>query len=296
MPTMTGTATPTHHAFQCVQGLFTSLTELQFAFHFLPTAPDRYRLHELFRGTRRGHWRDRLREQLRQSRAAVKPVLRSIQANRHCRPYLVEETPPAERSMVLHRVDGRMFASATQHVLNVASAILDAIDRKPDALIVFDGPDTTGARESVCLNDLAREVGSLLAELTPETGAELELEFAPVLTVVPRGPGIEYHEAKHELMPPVVLNGPDSPPLVLGKEKALLSAAQYAIIAELVEVNGAGVTENELHHRTGYGDARKTLERLRSDEDWAAVIHFPGKGRKGVGYRIARPVFRHSPT
>ncbi|MCI0463306.1 MAG: hypothetical protein L0Z62_40685 [Gemmataceae bacterium] len=85
--------------------------------------------------------------------------------------------------------------------------------------------------------------------------------------------------------PRVVLRGPAERPLVLGREKPLLTRAQYNVIQALLDAGERGLSKDELDHKSGHGDARKILKRLAdSDDGWQAVLPFPGK--PGGGYRI----------
>jgi hypothetical protein len=88
-----------------------------------------------------------------------------------------------------------------------------------------------------------------------------------------------------EAAPRVVLRGRDKPPLVLGREKAPLTDAQYDVVEALLKAGNRGLSKDRLTERSGRADSLGALRRLQSsDPDWAAVIHFPG--RPGGGYRI----------
>jgi hypothetical protein len=85
--------------------------------------------------------------------------------------------------------------------------------------------------------------------------------------------------------PRVVLRGPAEGPFVLGREKRPLTLAQYDVVKALLDAGERGLSKDELDRQSGHGDARKLLKRLAAlDDDWQAVIHFPGK--PGGGYRI----------
>ena len=84
----------------------------------------------------------------------------------------------------------------------------------------------------------------------------------------------------------VVLRGKDKGPIVRGSEKTILTTRQYKIIEALLVAGENGLTKDQLDEKSGRSEARKDLAELRkSDADWAAVIHMPGKAGRG-GYRI----------
>jgi hypothetical protein len=88
----------------------------------------------------------------------------------------------------------------------------------------------------------------------------------------------------------VVLRGQKNEPLVNGKPKPPLTHAQYSVIRFMIaaQVSGSntqGVTKDDLEVKSGHGDARKILDRVRdSDPDWADVIRKVGK--RGGLYQI----------
>ena len=88
----------------------------------------------------------------------------------------------------------------------------------------------------------------------------------------------------------VVLNGPDRPPFVLGKEKPELTSSQYDTVNALLDASleGKKLTIPQLDHKSGHTDARKFLyELVKKDADWKAVIHLPGKkGHGGYGLNL----------
>jgi hypothetical protein len=84
---------------------------------------------------------------------------------------------------------------------------------------------------------------------------------------------------------PVVLRSGWEPPVVRGNTKRVLGPAQHNVVMALLEAGQDGLNKDELVHKSGHSDARGILKRLvKSDSDWADVIHFPG--RTGGGYRI----------
>jgi hypothetical protein len=89
------------------------------------------------------------------------------------------------------------------------------------------------------------------------------------------------------LSPPqtVVLQGEGKPPLVLGKEKKVLTFQRYNVILALLEAGSGGLNKDDLQTKSGHSDARKILKRLsESDPDWATVIQLAGV--TGGRYRL----------
>jgi len=84
----------------------------------------------------------------------------------------------------------------------------------------------------------------------------------------------------------VRLYGPDAPPVVNGKQKRVLTEAEYATVKALLEVAGGKLTKDKLDAAAGdRTDARKYLYRLtEEDDDWKEAIPLPGT--TGRGYRI----------
>ncbi len=88
--------------------------------------------------------------------------------------------------------------------------------------------------------------------------------------------------------PAIILRGQGEKPIVLGKEKAVLTKPQYTLVQALRDAGDDGLTKDQLERRCG-GGARSTLERLRkSDPAWAKVLPMPRKA--GVRYRILQTV------
>jgi hypothetical protein len=84
----------------------------------------------------------------------------------------------------------------------------------------------------------------------------------------------------------VVLRGRDEGPIVLGKEKPVLTDREYNVVKALLDAGDRGLTKDKLDEKSGHSEARKVLKAIRdADEDWAAVIQMPGKAGMG-GYRI----------
>ena len=83
----------------------------------------------------------------------------------------------------------------------------------------------------------------------------------------------------------VLLFGQGNSPIVRGKTKEPLTAAQYNVVNALIEAPDRGLTKDEIVSKSGHTDARGILERIASiDEGWRSVIVFPGAARSG--YRI----------
>jgi hypothetical protein len=94
--------------------------------------------------------------------------------------------------------------------------------------------------------------------------------------------------AQTEPAPPassVVLSGQGKRPMVLGKPKPVLTHARYNVVQALVQAGADGLSLDDLERKSGHADARKILKRLAAqDEDWRAVISFPGQAHRR--YRI----------
>lgn len=84
--------------------------------------------------------------------------------------------------------------------------------------------------------------------------------------------------------PPIVLNGQGNSAYVLGVEKPALNVSQYNVIQSLLEAGEQGLSKDDLVNKSGHGDARGILTRLRKDQEWGEVISFPGI--PGGKYRV----------
>jgi hypothetical protein len=83
----------------------------------------------------------------------------------------------------------------------------------------------------------------------------------------------------------VELRGQGKPPLVLGKEKKVLTFQRYNVILALLEAGSGGLNKDDIETKSGHADARKILQRLsESDPDWATVIQLAGV--TGGRYRV----------
>jgi hypothetical protein len=87
--------------------------------------------------------------------------------------------------------------------------------------------------------------------------------------------------------PPLILGEPGDEPVVRGKKKPRLTAAQFDVLKALLDAKDKGLTKDELVNNSGHTDAVNVLKRLwKKDDDWKSIIQMaevPG-GR----YRIAR--------
>lgn len=81
--------------------------------------------------------------------------------------------------------------------------------------------------------------------------------------------------------PRVILGKPGEPPLIDGKPKAILTKAQYDVIATLRDARPSALKGDELIERSKHGDARGMLGRLCRDPDWRRVIEVVR-----TGYRL----------
>jgi hypothetical protein len=134
----------------------------------------------------------------------------------------------------------------------------------------------------------ANDFGAILRSLSYKVEAigELYRRFREGRLVTAVGiVGVETPSDPNRKPRQVVLQGPNDPPLVCGREKRPLTRPQYDVVNALLEAGEDGLAKDQLDKRSGHGDARKILERLaKSDDDWNAVIEFPGVA--GRGYRI----------
>jgi integrase len=88
---------------------------------------------------------------------------------------------------------------------------------------------------------------------------------------------------------PVLLGGPRTPPLALGKEMSILTAAEFAIVRALLDVFPNGLSWPELDRRSGYDFSRTTVKRLKAkDPLWDQVIKLPRETPHG-DCRIVHP-------
>jgi len=81
---------------------------------------------------------------------------------------------------------------------------------------------------------------------------------------------------------PVKLGRPGEPCIVRGSTKMPLTDGQHAVIAALIEAGAEGLTKDALEAIRR--SARRMLDDLRKDSDWAAVIRMAG--RTNGRYRI----------
>ena len=82
---------------------------------------------------------------------------------------------------------------------------------------------------------------------------------------------------------PVVLAGPDG--VIVNGNVKRLSGGKFAVVEALLEAGPGGLSKDELDTRSGYPKAFTYLKRLLRDQDFAAVLHMPGKswGRYRIG-------------
>ena len=75
--------------------------------------------------------------------------------------------------------------------------------------------------------------------------------------------------------PAVRLGPPGEPCYVLGKQKKPLTEGQHVVIAAILEAGDEGMKKDRLE--CVRSSARRMLNDLRKDEDWAKVILMPGQ-------------------
>jgi hypothetical protein len=96
---------------------------------------------------------------------------------------------------------------------------------------------------------------------------------------------------------PVILDGPDDPVFVWGKEKDPLTPDQYRVVKALVEVHAKKkrLSQDVLRLATIDADGNVVedplgvLKRLRRDDDWKNAIDMAGKPRRGYGLKDKPP-------
>jgi integrase len=80
----------------------------------------------------------------------------------------------------------------------------------------------------------------------------------------------------------------DGVAFIRGKEKCRLTPAQEQAISLLLDGWPSRKSMEEMEGRTKRTAWHKTLRRMREDDDWRAVILFPGPSSPGTGYSIAK--------
>lgn len=76
-------------------------------------------------------------------------------------------------------------------------------------------------------------------------------------------------------VPRVVLGRPGEPCTVNGRDKKALTDGQYAVLAALIEAGDEGLSKDAIEGVRS--SARRMLDDLRKDSDWASVIVMPGQ-------------------
>lgn len=119
-----------------------------------------------------------------------------------------------------------------------------------------------------------------IAQARPGTRSDLAepVQTAPSVEKPAASPPMSWDEL-------VKLGGPDDPPVVLGKRKPRLRPKPYALIEALVKAGPDGLYLHEL--RKVCRSFRDILKELGSDDDYKAVIKFPGEpwgGRYRIGF------------
>ena len=98
--------------------------------------------------------------------------------------------------------------------------------------------------------------------------------------------------------PPIVLDGPDEEPTVLGKVKPRLTHGQYRVVKALLNAHPERLSKDTLASRSDTEDPIGMIDRLRDrDEDWAAVLDKPGQPHGGYGIQATpRKTKKHPET
>jgi DNA-binding response OmpR family regulator len=87
------------------------------------------------------------------------------------------------------------------------------------------------------------------------------------------GKAAEAPKGETQTHPAVRLGPPGEPCLVLGKQKKPLTEGQQAVISAILEAGDEGMKKDRLERVRS--SARRMLNDLRKDEDWAKVILMP---------------------
>ncbi|MHC4399217.1 MAG: hypothetical protein ACYTG0_06035 [Planctomycetota bacterium] len=192
-------------------------------------------------------------------------------------------------------------SQASRHLAKIAWAVRDLLK----LLRAGHWNDIPGTRRHV---DGAREARKVLNELSlllhpkyidkyrdawaPETRSAVNRAQRTIRGLIRVNDDVEAaHLIEHcasflGAVQPVVLRGRKSRPIVLGKEKRVLTRARYDVVKALIDAGPHGLTKDLLDDKSGHTDARKILGALaKSDEDWGKVVHMPGQ--PGRRYRIS---------
>jgi hypothetical protein len=154
---------------------------------------------------------------------------------------------------------------------------VDAFVGLPDALTKSRLNEEIDWNGLACWQDIDR-IRELLDELPPPA---TDLQPAESTSFVP------------ETTSPVVLNGPNEQPLVLGTHVPLISQAKHSLVQMLLEAAPRELTAIRIrqtrarNEQSCISDPGKALRDLaNSHENWARVLIFPGKGNRNRGYGI----------
>jgi hypothetical protein len=93
--------------------------------------------------------------------------------------------------------------------------------------------------------------------------------------------------ARSPLAPLVILGRPGEPCIANGNQKKALTDGQYAVVRALLDAGDEGRTKDFIERLRP--SARRMLDDLRKDSDWAAVIIMPGRTNGRYRIRTARP-------
>jgi hypothetical protein len=111
----------------------------------------------------------------------------------------------------------------------------------------------------------------------------------PPPRIAPTIPPAEETKAEEDRPSPLALGGPDDEPIVLGRRKPRLNPGQYRVVKALLDAYPDRLSKDTLARRSGAEDPIGMIDRLRRDEDWAAVLDKPGKAHGGYGIRKTTP-------
>jgi hypothetical protein len=163
-----------------------------------------------------------------------------------------------------------------RHEQQIAIAVCEATGMTPERWDNLDHPSREPWLEKAL---------KLLTNRSPGPGNGPGQQLSPSPESQPQATSTEKPDS-HGDDPRLELRGRDEGPIVLGKEKQPLTERQYNVVKALLDAGERGLSKDKLDEKSGHSEARKVLRALRrSDTDWAAVIHMPGKAGSG-GYRI----------
>jgi hypothetical protein len=102
-------------------------------------------------------------------------------------------------------------------------------------------------------------------------------------------PSAEETQAEEDQPSALVLGGPEDEPIVLGQRKPRLTPGQYRVVKAMLDAAPTRLSKDQLARRSETEDPIGMIDRLRRDQDWAAVLDKPGQAHGGYGLRLNTP-------